>query len=149
MRRLIWGFAGRTYHIVGNLMHRLIYYYNIRVFSVNAWTILDGCIYFLQRHSFIKIHTSYMWAGKALVSLCIYAETLCRGQKYFNIVLVLQDLWLIQFSLVLQTHALMSLRSVCNKVHKGVICNTTASNYCSQSSRPDRTSALGRIPRPF
>ena len=21
MRRLIWGFAGRTYHIVGNLMH--------------------------------------------------------------------------------------------------------------------------------
>ena len=24
MRRLIWGFAGRTYHIVGNLMHRLI-----------------------------------------------------------------------------------------------------------------------------
>ena len=25
MRRLIWGFAGRTYHIVGNLMSRLIY----------------------------------------------------------------------------------------------------------------------------
>ena len=23
MRRLIWGFAGRTYHIVGNLMPRL------------------------------------------------------------------------------------------------------------------------------
>ena len=23
MRRLIWGFAGRTYHIVGNLMSRL------------------------------------------------------------------------------------------------------------------------------
>ena len=27
MRRLIWGFAGRTYHIVGNLMHWLIYVY--------------------------------------------------------------------------------------------------------------------------
>ena len=25
MRRLIWGFAGRTYHIVGNLMHWLNY----------------------------------------------------------------------------------------------------------------------------
>ena len=25
MRRLIWGFAGRTYHIVGNLMHWLIW----------------------------------------------------------------------------------------------------------------------------
>ena len=25
MHRLIWGFAGRTYHIVGNLMPRLIY----------------------------------------------------------------------------------------------------------------------------
>ena len=24
MHRLIWGFAGRTYHIVGNLMSRLI-----------------------------------------------------------------------------------------------------------------------------
>ena len=23
MRRLLWGFAGRTYHIVGNLMSRL------------------------------------------------------------------------------------------------------------------------------
>ena len=26
MCRLIWGFAGRTYHIVGNLMHWLIFY---------------------------------------------------------------------------------------------------------------------------
>ena len=25
MRRLIWAFAGRTYHIAGNLMSRLIY----------------------------------------------------------------------------------------------------------------------------
>ena len=25
MRRLIWGFAGRTYHIVGSLMSRLNY----------------------------------------------------------------------------------------------------------------------------
>ena len=25
MRRLIWGFAGRTYHITGNLMSRLMY----------------------------------------------------------------------------------------------------------------------------
>ena len=24
MRRLIWGFAGRTHHIVGNLMHWLV-----------------------------------------------------------------------------------------------------------------------------
>ena len=26
MRRLTWGFAGRTYHIFGNLMSRLIWY---------------------------------------------------------------------------------------------------------------------------
>ena len=25
MRRLVWGFAGRTYHIVGNLVHWLIW----------------------------------------------------------------------------------------------------------------------------
>ena len=32
MRRLIWGFAGRTYHIFGNLMSRL----NYSVLSVEA-----------------------------------------------------------------------------------------------------------------
>ena len=30
MRRLIWGFAGRTYHIVGNIMSRLTYRCTIR-----------------------------------------------------------------------------------------------------------------------
>ena len=28
MRRKIWGFAGRTYHIVGNLMPRLMYVFH-------------------------------------------------------------------------------------------------------------------------
>ena len=29
MRRLVWAFAGHTYHIVGNLMHWLIIYVNV------------------------------------------------------------------------------------------------------------------------
>ena len=33
MRRLIWGFAGRTYHIVGNLMHWLISWYD----DIQVW----------------------------------------------------------------------------------------------------------------
>ena len=36
MRRLIWGFAGRTYHIVGNLMSRLnLYFQNIWKTAMN------------------------------------------------------------------------------------------------------------------
>ena len=31
MRRLVWGFAGRTYHIVGNLMPRLNYFSSIKL----------------------------------------------------------------------------------------------------------------------
>ena len=57
----------------------------------------------------------------------------------------------LQFSLVLQTHALvLSFTIVCNKVHKGVICNMTSSSNSSQSTRPTyRMSALGRTTRPF
>ena len=37
MRRLIWGFAGRTYHIVGSHMSQLIYclWFKIDIFSVD------------------------------------------------------------------------------------------------------------------
>ena len=59
-----------------------------------------------------------------------------RGQKYFNVVLVLScrtsDL---QFSLVLQTHD-MSYKSVHNKEPKGVVCYMTSSSNSSQSTRP-------------
>ena len=79
---------------------------------------------------------------------------LYRGQKYFNIALVLQDEGLIlhilmygecvcrtseycnlQFSLVLQTHS-PYIKRICNKEHKGVICNMTSSSNSSQSTRP-------------
>ena len=36
MRRLIWGFAGRTYHIVGNLVSRLIY--EIKQRKLSPWS---------------------------------------------------------------------------------------------------------------
>ena len=39
MRRLIWGFAGRTYHIIGNLMHWLISIAKVDSFA------LRGCIF--------------------------------------------------------------------------------------------------------
>ena len=35
----------------------------------------------------------------------------------------------------------LSFKSVCNKEHKGVICNTTSSSYSSQSTRP----TVGRV----
>ena len=46
----------------------------------------------------------------------------------------------LQFSLVLQTHALV-LKSVCNKEHNGVICNMTKSSSNSYQS----TLPTGRV----
>ena len=58
--------------------------------------------------------------------------SLCMQQKYVNIALVLtSDL---QFSRDLQTH--LSFKSVCNKEHKGVICNMTSLINSSQSTHP-------------
>ena len=40
MRRQIWGFAGRTYHIVGNLMSRLNYFASGgSEHGINDWTL--------------------------------------------------------------------------------------------------------------
>ena len=47
-------------------------------------------------------------------------------------------------------HMHLSFKSICNKEHKGVICNMTSSSNSSQSTRSTgRTSALGRITGPF
>ena len=53
-------------------------------------------------------------------------------------------------------HKPLSIKSVCNKEHKGVICNVTSSSNSSQNTRPEeweellvRTSALRRITHPF
>ena len=37
MRRLVWGFAGRKYYIVGNLMSRLNYVYDLHVTGVTKY----------------------------------------------------------------------------------------------------------------
>ena len=67
MRRLIWGFAGRTYHIVGNLMHWLIYKY------LNSLKVLLKLKLWIgeNQHSLlcIGIPHLHMWT----VALCIYA----------------------------------------------------------------------------
>ena len=45
MRWLIWGLAGRTYHIVGNLMSWLIYYAkNIKMPTIDVILTLMGMI---------------------------------------------------------------------------------------------------------
>ena len=51
-RRLIWGFAGRTYHIVGNLMSRLnflcryfIQFYSILKYYVKSEWFLENCMF--------------------------------------------------------------------------------------------------------
>ena len=43
MRRLIWGFAGRTYNIVGNLMWRLNYIYIYIKTSITIFTKTSKC----------------------------------------------------------------------------------------------------------
>ena len=46
MRRLIWGFTGRTYHIVGNLMSRLIYGLIWWLWLVWSFFSLKMCIWY-------------------------------------------------------------------------------------------------------
>ena len=58
-----------------------------------------------------------------------------RGQKYFNIVLVLQDEWHTIFARPANT-CTCPKKSVCNKEHKRVICNTISSSYSFQSTHP-------------
>ena len=53
MRRLIWGFAGRTYHIVGNLMH----WPNYKYFFRNRQLIIS-ILNFLQKKS-LCCHSYY------------------------------------------------------------------------------------------
>ena len=53
-----------------------------------------------------------------------------QGKKYFNAERVTYN---IHSSC---KHMHLSFKSVCNKEHKGVICNTTSSSNSSQSTRP-------------
>ena len=54
MRRLIWGFAGRTYHIVGNFMHWLIcftfYSYQHVVWNLYVSDILNMELFIYPLH---------------------------------------------------------------------------------------------------
>ena len=59
---------------------------------------------------------------------------LAGDKNIFRIAVVLQD-ECVQFSLILQTHAL-SFKSVCNKEHNGEICNMAFLSNSSQSTRP-------------
>ena len=58
MRRLVWGFAGRTYNIVGNLMPRLIWSLWYR-WQAKAQTSLLRCTA-SQRPSLFR-HTHIVW----------------------------------------------------------------------------------------
>ena len=59
MHRLIWAFAGRTYHIVGNLMSRLIYteQYNLSYFS---WRCFNFS--YLEEGHIVTISTKLLWS---------------------------------------------------------------------------------------
>ena len=69
MGRLIWGFAGRTYHIVGNLMSRLIY------LILNKWSWQVISLFCVQTWKFIYIiiHSGWNYAWifmKERANLC-------------------------------------------------------------------------------
>ena len=50
----------------------------------------------------------------------------------------------LQFSLFLQTHS-PSFKRICNKEHKGVICNMNSSSNSSQSTRPTGRELWGKL----
>ena len=76
MRRLIWGFAGRTYHIVGNLMHWLKFYdIQIIAFYCTYKISMISSILFIYKkmrfsHSYNTTHLPYNTIKEKLVELC-------------------------------------------------------------------------------
>ena len=78
MRRLIWGFAGRTYHIVGNLMHWLSVIFSCccqlpinRAFLIGSfiyclWFISEIMLYFFTYHFYLNWAMGSWWAFEIL-----------------------------------------------------------------------------------
>ena len=63
MRRLIWGFAGRTNHIAGNLMHWLKYE-SLHVILVFKSTFLTSMLTYqsvLESNNFARVFILYIW----------------------------------------------------------------------------------------
>ena len=56
MRRLVWAFAGHTYHIVGNLMHWLLYI-EVKIDYLDT-TILSRYMYQVQMSVTIGVSSS-------------------------------------------------------------------------------------------
>ena len=52
MRRLIWGFVGRTYHMVGNLMHWLNLYDDVNFSYDNEGFYLENMSRYIFKHLF-------------------------------------------------------------------------------------------------
>ena len=79
MRRLIWGFAGRTYHIVGNLMHWLNYYsMTLRPLTQHGLEFLSlkgGCTG-SSKSTLVKI--PHCWKSHVAVFFMRTAKTLIR-----------------------------------------------------------------------
>ena len=107
MRRLIWGFAGCTYHIVGNLMHWLICCPNFYVpsFAKVEGTILLDC---LSVCSFIhpSVHplcilVRAIWSVSILFAIYMYVTKVTKqmrvrsrpGPNYFSWRLIMKFLW--------------------------------------------------------
>ena len=91
MRRLIWGFAGRTYHIVGNRMHWLIYITYLKVKIMNT------------EHDQKGIYNIYQ--GRATLNEdCLAHSVVCHAYpsktKYIANVWFFPSCWLIVSALV-------------------------------------------------
>ena len=65
MRRLVWAFAGRTYHIVGNLMSRLILLPLTKGRSTYATTTIRTCEINQERYNHLTLYVNdvhmYSW----------------------------------------------------------------------------------------
>ena len=92
---------------------------------------MHGCAGF---EDFISLMYQALSQPTLLQVILITPEsTLIRGQKYFNIALPGRVTYSFHSSC---KHMHLSFKSICNKDHKGVICNMTSSSNSSQSTRP-------------
>ena len=69
MRRLIWGLAGRTYHIVGNLMHWLIFRSILHTYACQHCLTIGMRIAYFDGRGVAEHQSGRSWSVKLLITL--------------------------------------------------------------------------------
>ena len=78
MRRLVWAFAGRTYHIVEILMSRLKF---LSCYDATLWSVTrKGLLW-------VVVYAGAGWSEPLLVAHTTLLEISCRGSNFYPVMM--------------------------------------------------------------